>query len=173
LTRKQIIGVFGAGAGLLVLLVWLQLAPTLLGAFPRPKGDPMSRLAYAINWLVASGSTLLIGVWAASRRGFLAEAIDGTRTPSSHSLEINLRYNQNTLEQIVLAAIAWCSLSLDLPLDQMYLIPAMAFAFVVGRATFWIGYLVHPMGRAFGMVVTILPTICAYVWLGWRAATRH
>jgi hypothetical protein len=34
-----------------------------------------------------------------------------TRTPSSHSFEINLRYNQNTLEQTVLAVIAWTGLA--------------------------------------------------------------
>ncbi len=41
----------------------------------------------------------------------------------------------------------------------------MAFLFVVGRLTFWIGYLLYPTARAFGMVMTALPTIAAYVWL--------
>jgi hypothetical protein len=34
-----------------------------------------------------------------------------------------------------------------------------------GRVAFWVGYLVHPTARAFGMVLTGLPTIAAYVWL--------
>jgi hypothetical protein len=36
--------------------------------------------------------------------------------------------------------------------------------------TFWIGYLLHPLARAFGMVLTVLPTLAAYLWLLWRMA---
>lgn len=93
----------------------------------------------------------------------------GTRTPASHSLEINLRYNQNTLEQGALAAIAWTALALVLPRSELILIPAMACLFVFGRISFWIGYLLHPLGRAFGMVLTMLPTVIAYGWLAWHA----
>ena len=118
------------------------------------------------------GLTLLIGIWVAARRGFLPDAIDGTRSPASHALEINLRYNQNTVEQALLAGIAWNALAFELPVDHLYLFPALAIAFLIGRATFWIGYLVHPMGRAFGMVVTVIPTIVAYAWLGWRILGR-
>ena len=118
------------------------------------------------------GLTLLAGIWVAGRRGFIPDAIDGTRSPLRHSLEINLRYNQNTLEQTVLAAIAWINLSVVLPQERLVLIPAAAFLFGFGRAAFWIGYLIYPMARAFGMVLTVLPTIAAYVWLVWRALNR-
>jgi hypothetical protein len=168
MTRKQAIGAAGAGAGFLALLIWFHFAPSLFSTAPLPRDDPASRIAYALRWLIAPGLTLLAGVWIAARRGFLPDAIDGTRSPASRSLEINLRYNQNTVEQVLLAVIAWPALSFELPVDRLYLIPALATSFLIGRATFWIGYLIHPMGRAFGMVVTILPTICAYIWLGWR-----
>jgi hypothetical protein len=92
-----------------------------------------------------------------------------TMSPLRHSLEINLRYNQNTLEQTVLAAIAWINISVVLPQERLVLIPAAAFLFGFGRAAFWIGYLIYPMARAFGMVLTVLPTIAAYVWLVWQA----
>jgi MAPEG family len=134
-----------------------------------PADDTASRLAYAAHWLILPGVTLLAGIIAAGRRGFIADAIDGTRTPSSHSLEINLRYNQNTLEQTLLAAVAWAALAVVLARDELGLIPVMAFLFAFGRITFWIGYLLHPLVRAFGMVLTALPTIAAYVWLVWHA----
>ena len=51
---------------------------------------------------------------------------------------------------------------LALPLDRLVLIPAMAALFGVGRIAFWIGYLVYPIGRAFGMVLTVAPTLGAY-----------
>jgi hypothetical protein len=168
MTRKQVIGLAGTGAALLALLLWFYAARLLFANVGRVEDNYASRLAYSVRWLVLPGFTLLIGVWAAARRGFLPDAIDGTRTPSSYSLEINLRYNQNTVEQVLLAAIAWMGLVLFLPRERLYLIPAMAVSFVVGRTTFWIGYLIHPMGRAFGMVITIIPTIFAYTWLGWQ-----
>jgi hypothetical protein len=172
LARKQWIGMAGAAAAFLALFLLFHFAPSLFAGVKLPSDDPASRLAYAAQWLLAPGLTLLAGVWAAARRGFLRDAIDGTRTPLSHSLEINLRYNHNTVEQTMLAAIAWTSLSLTLPRERLCLIPAMAAAFVLGRITFWIGYLVLPMGRAFGMTLTAVPSVTAYGWLLWRLVAR-
>jgi uncharacterized membrane protein (UPF0136 family) len=83
-------------------------------------------------------------------------------------LDITLRYNRNTLEQVVLAAIAWTGLALALPHEQLKLISAMAIAFFIGRVLFWIGYLITPVGRAFGLGLTFYPTIAALVWLALR-----
>ncbi len=96
-------------------------------------------------------------------------ASHGTRTPANHGLEVGLRYNQNTLEQTALAAIAWLGLAVSVPHATLAFIPAMAMLFVVGRLTFWFGYLVFPTARAFGMVMTALPTMVAYGWLLARA----
>ena len=167
--RQQSIIVAGALAGAVVAAAVLLNAARLFGGLPLPADDPASRLAFAARWLLVPGLTLLAGVQVAGRRGFLPDAIDGTRTPANHALEINLRYNQNTLEQTILAAIAWAGLAVVLPHAQLLLIPAMASLFAVGRATFWLGYLIAPAGRAFGMVLTALPTVGAYLWLTWRA----
>lgn len=172
MSRKQWIGLAGAVLAILGLVLLFQQAPRLFAGVSLPADDPAERMAFAATWLAIPGGALLIGVWAAARRGFMPDAIDGTRTPADYGLEINLRYNQNTVEQVILAAIAWIGLGLALPVQHLYLIPAMAMAFAVGRATFWIGYLIHPMGRAFGMVATMLPTLSAYRWLAWRLFTR-
>jgi hypothetical protein len=104
--RKQLIVLLGATAGFVVVgLVW-QHAAQLFARIGLPADDPASRLAYVAHWLILPGLTLLAGIIAAGRRGFIADAIDGTRTPANHGLEINLRYNENTLEQTVLAEIA-------------------------------------------------------------------
>jgi MAPEG family len=167
--HKQLIAVAGGAAGFVaVFLVWRH-APQLFGEVSLPADDTASRLAYAVHWFILPGLTLLAGIVAAGRRGLYADAIDGTRTPANHGLEINLRYNLNTLEQTVLAAIAWAGLALALAHDELILIPAMAVLFAIGRVTFWIGYLLHPLARAFGMVLTALPTIAAFVWLAWHA----
>jgi hypothetical protein len=170
--RKQVIVLLGAAAGFLVAgLVW-QHAAELFARVALPADDIASRLGYVAHWLILPGLTLLAGVIAAGRRGFIVDAIDGTRTPANHGLEINLRYNQNTLEQTVLAAIAWGAMAPILPRDALVLIAMMAFLFAFGRIAFWIGYLLHPLARAFGMVLTALPTIASYVWLlqhAWHA----
>ena len=169
LARKQLIGVALGVAAFVVIAIVLGQAPRLFGVVPLPADDAASRLAFVARWLLVPGLTLFVGVAAAARRGFYRDAIDGTRTPASGALEINLRYNQNTLEQTVLAAIAWAGLGLALPHDRLVLIPAMAVLFAIGRVTFWIGYLIYPMGRAFGMVLTVAPTLGAYAWLVGRA----
>lgn len=166
--RKQLIGAMGALAALLAIGLLSGHVASLVPWVALPPDDAGSRLAFAVRWLVLPGMTLLAGIMGASRRGFYKDAIDGTRTPENHGLEINLRYNINTIEQVVLAAIAWCGLAVTLPYHQLLVIPAMALLFVVGRITFWVGYLIHPMGRDFGMTLTVFPTLLAYAWLGWH-----
>jgi hypothetical protein len=171
--RKQILLLLGAApAAFVVIAVW-RAAPEFFGPASLPTDDTASRLAFAARWLLLPGVTLMAGIVAVGRRGFLPEAVDGTRTPANHGLEIDLRYNQNTLEQTVLAAIAWSGLALALPHPRLVLIPAMAGLFLIGRIAFWIGYRLDPLGRAFGMVLTVLPTLGAYVWLVARVLGAH
>jgi hypothetical protein len=164
---KQVLGVAGAVPAMVLASAAWAYAPLALTLVTLPVDDAAHRLAYAVQWLLAPGLTLLAGVFGAARRGFYADAIDGTRTPSSHSLELNLRYNQNTIEQLLLAAIAWMGLSQSLPHADLVLIPVMAALFFIGRVTFWIGYAIHPIARTFGMTLTAVPTIIAYAGLIW------
>jgi len=169
LLRKQLVGGAGAAAAMVVVLAtWFSL-PQFRSQIPVPADETAARLAFAVQWLLVPGWMLFAGVFGASRRGFYADAIEGTRTPAAHTLEINLRYNQNTIEQTILAAIAWLSLAAVLPHDELILIPAMAVLFTLGRISFWIGYVLHPMGRTFGMSLTVIPTIFAFLALTWKA----
>lgn len=169
LLKKQLAGGAGAAAAVAVVLVCWANAPVLLSGIGVPPDDTANRLAFPSGWLLVPGWCLLVGVFGASRRGFYADAIEGTRTPSARTLEINLRYNQNTIEQTILAAIAWLGLAVVVPQNQLSLIAGMAILFAVGRASFWIGYVVHPMARTFGMTLTVIPTIIAFGALTWRA----
>ena len=160
LLKKQIIGIAGALAAFITLGILWQMRAAFAG--PGPYGDDASaRLAFVLTWLLLPGLSLLIGVVGASRRGFHADAVDGTRTPLSPALEINLRYNTNTVEQVVLAAIAWAGLALYLPNALLYLIPVLAVIFLIGRLAFFVGYLITPIGRAYGMTLTVVPTLLA------------
>ena len=166
--RKQILVALGmAGAVAILLLSWSRLAQLPL---PLPDGDDQAaRLAFVAYWLLLPGLALFAGIAVvANRRFFTTDAIDGERNSQSRLIEIALRYNQNTLEQTVLAAIAWMGLALALSHDMLKLIPAMAIAFVVGRALFFIGYLIAPAARALGMGLSAYPSFAALIWLVWR-----
>jgi hypothetical protein len=166
--RKQIFVALGmACAFAILLLFWSRLAELPLSL---PDGDDQAaRLAFAARWLLLPALALFAGIAViANQRFFVSDAIDGVRGSQSRLIEITLRYNQNTLEQTVLAGAAWMGLVLTLPHEMLKLIPAMAIAFVVGRALFWIGYLIAPAARALGMGLSAYPTFAALIWLAWR-----
>ena len=150
--------------GITICLTAYWLAPAL---FSGPaETDVANRLAYAGRWLLAPGLALFFGiVCTANLRFFDQEAIDGNRKPETKLLEVNLRYNQNTLEQAVLAVIAWLGLAITLPTEKLSIIPVMALLFFIGRILFFAGYLFSPVGRAVGFGLTFYPTIAAFVWL--------
>ncbi len=161
LSRKQLFVAIGMTAAVVTLVVlWLHLAELHL---PLPEGnDQVARLAFAARWLLLPGLALFAGIAVvANQRFFVADAIDGARASQSRLIEITLRYNQNTLEQTVLAAIAWAGLALSLPHEMLTLIPAMAIVFIVGRALFWVGYLIAPVARALGLGLSAYPTFAA------------
>jgi hypothetical protein len=166
--RKVSIGIAGVVPAACTVGLVFYFASELFHQITLPADTAGDRLVFVAQWMALPGLSLLLGVVFAARRGFYAEAIDGTRAPTNYALEINLRYNTNTLEQTVLAGIAWSALATVIPVSSMVIIPAMASLFFVGRLTFWMGYLMHPMGRAFGMALTMLPIMVSYVWIALR-----
>jgi hypothetical protein len=150
-----------------VLLLVLISIPGVGREFPAPQDDDVAaRLAFAAKWLLVPALCLLAGIGVlGSLRFFSDDAIDGTRTPASRTLEINIRYNLNTLEQTVLAAVAWTGLALALPHDQLGLIGVLAAVFALGRVLFWSGYLIAPWARAIGFALTFYPTVGVLLWL--------
>ncbi len=169
--RKQLLVLLGMVAAIVALyLVWRSGLVLPFVRLPAP--DPVSRLAFALRWLGLPAACLLVGIAAvANRRFFVADAIDGGSSSSSRGLQINLRYNQNTLEQLMLVTLAWPALSLALPQPQLAAIPVLAVLFVAGRAAFWIGYLWAGWARGFGFALTFYPTVAIYLWLGWQAVS--
>jgi hypothetical protein len=163
MSRKQLFVVLGAASALAISVATASLA---LGRGQPGDLETAERLAVAVRFLLIPGLCLLVGVAGmGNHRFFSPAAIDGGRTGDTHAAEINLRYNTNTLEQTVLAAIAWTGLSITLRAEDLPLIPALAVLFGVGRIAFWIGYLMAPWARAFGFGLTAYPTFAALIWL--------
>jgi hypothetical protein len=166
--RKQLLIVLGMLAAVAVCVGVARFALDAPGTVAEL--GVAERLALAVRWLLVPALCLLVGIGlTANRRFFSAEAIDGGPPGAPGAFEINLRYNKNTLEQTVLAAIAWTGLALALPARDLGLIPALAGLFAAGRVAFWLGYLYAPWARAFGLGLTFYPTIAALVWLAARA----
>jgi len=165
--RKQILIALGMAAAMVVCLI---VATRTLGHGDAAPVSTADRLALAARWLLVPALCLLAGIGLTANQRFLrADAIDGGPAAGTGLLEVNLRYNQNTLEQTVLAAIAWTGLALAFPARDLGLIPALAGLFAAGRVAFFAGYLYAPWARAFGLGLTFYPTIAALVWLAARA----
>jgi hypothetical protein len=161
--RKQLLIVLEMMAAVAVCLVAARQA---LGAHSAAEMATADRLALACRWLVIPGLCLLVGIGSTANQRFLrAEAIDGGAAKGPGFLEVNLRYNTNTVEQTVLAAIAWTGLALNLAPQNLSLFPTLAGLFAAGRIAFWLGYLYAPWARAFGLGLTAYPTFFALAWL--------
>jgi MAPEG family len=168
LRQKQLL-IFGGMAAAVATCLWVALFMTWGAPDPAP-AEAGERLAFAVRWLLVPGLCLFAGIGLVANQRFLKpDAIDGERRVESKSFEINQRYNQNTLEQLALAAVAWTGLALALPVDQLGVIARLAVLFGVGRAAFWLGYLYAPWARAFGMGLTAYPQFVALVWLAINA----
>lgn len=170
MTRPQLAIAAGIVAAAMVLAVTLARS-----TFRDLLADPSASATatpfwHAVRWFLAPTLCLAAGIASMSlQRFFSRNAIDGSRDPQGRLLEINLRYNQNTLEQAALAAAAWAGLAAAAPRAFIAAAPVLAGLFVVGRAAFLIGYLIAPWARAFGFALTFIPTLATLCWLAWRA----
>lgn len=110
---------------------------------------------------------VVIALWLAASIGLVAdhrfstpEDIDGSGlmagTPRAQVLQANL---QNTLEQSVLAVLAHLAWAVTMPIGWMWVIPAGAALFVLGRVLFLRGYPRGAPARALGFTLTFVPTV--------------
>jgi MAPEG family len=124
------------------------------------------RFEYALKCEVFAALCLLAGVGLiANRRFFIADAIEGD---PAQSIEIDRRYVQNTLEQLVLAIVAHLALVTVVAPESIRAVAVLVMLFVIGRVTFWFGYHHSGSARAFGFATTFYPTVAVYVLLVYR-----
>lgn len=143
---------------------------TDVGLTPPGGIDPSLRLEYALKCEVFAALCLVAGVAKiANRRFFIPDAIEGDSSPK---IEIDRRYLQNTLEQLVLAVVAHLALVTILPAASIRAVAVLVMMFVIGRVTFWIGYHYSGPARAFGFATTFYPTVAVYVFVVSRIAAQ-
>ena len=112
---------------------------------------PALTLAYSIGRL-------------AQHRFFSAQDIDGSALSSGTSTAVLLQsLLQNTLEQALLALIAYASWCLLVPSALLPAAPAAAVLFFVGRVMFFASYVQGAQARALGFALTFYPTVLLLV----------
>ena len=118
------------------------------------------RLAYVAKCEIFAALMLLCGLMAvAGQRFFSSGAIEGQTEGLSPAMTINLRYIQNTLEQLILLVITHLAYAAVADSGEMKIIPILVSLFIVGRVCFWFGYHQSALSRAFGFAVTFYPTV--------------
>ncbi|WP_246387433.1 MAPEG family protein [Gluconacetobacter sacchari] len=95
----------------------------------------------------------------ATARFFSPQDIDGSGlTAPTREVSIDRAVLQNTLEQVILAVGSYFSL-IATRKENLDIIPALVFLFVVGRVLFWVGYSKGASHRACGFGLTFYPTV--------------
>jgi hypothetical protein len=133
-------------------LVWYglyALTPLVPGA-----ENPVNRLGFALGWIgMATLLTLVVGVEAVAHERLFTPAINPLAGQESPRMRINLRYLQNTLEQLVvfipaLLLQAWQAADGT----ELRAVTATAIVWIALRLVFWIGYHRAPELRTPGLV---------------------
>src|SRR5690242_16732673 len=101
-----------------------------------------ARMLVALKCLaVATLFALVAGVEAVAHERLQSAAFDPLAGHQTKRLQINLRYLQNTLEQIVVFGVGLFGLAAYLTTpESMRAVPATTVIWILNRYTFWIGY---------------------------------
>lgn len=144
-------GIAAIAASLIVsIALWLALRrfmPPLVGM------DELSaRMVVALKCLaIASLFTLVAGVEAVAHERFQTSAFDPLAGHQTKRLRVNLRFLQNTLEQIVVFAVGLFGIAFYLSSGEaMRAVPATTIVWILNRLAFWIGYHRSSAMRALG-----------------------
>lgn len=146
-----------------IVLAWI-----LSGAFIRigykffPEWEVLDfdSSTHALGFALACGAlSLILGVGWGARSRHMISNIDGSAPEPGSQLDITLRYNKNTAEQLLIFALAAFAFASAYPEISRALLPVMGIWFLIARALFWWGYHKHPLKRATGFAATFHPTI--------------
>lgn len=149
-------------AAVLVAGYWL-LPPDLVGV---ATGMALAdRVGFALKWDLAIFIWLAGCVGGVSQGRFWtpADRHGSAYSEPSKAIAVRAAVLQNSLEQTVLVVGAHLVLATVLRSSELVLIPLLVLLYLVGRATFAIGYAKSPITRAFGMALTGAPAGFAYV----------
>jgi hypothetical protein len=111
-----------------------------------------SRMLFTLKWLcVAVLFCFATGIDAVAHERLQSPAFDPLRGFETHRLRVNLRYLQNTLEQLIMLVVALFGLTAYCPDGEaMRAVEATTLVWILGRLAFWAGYHRSAAMRAMG-----------------------
>jgi hypothetical protein len=129
-----------AVSAIVSIIMWFALTrylPALDGM-----DDLGARMLVALKCLVfATLFGLVAAVEAVAHERLQSAAFDPLAGHQTKRLQVNLRYLQNTLEQIVIFAVALFGLAAYMTSGEaMRAVPAATIIWILNRFAFWIGY---------------------------------
>lgn len=130
--------------------------------------DMIDRVMFALKWsAIAILLTFLTGIEAVSHQRLTTAAFDPLAGKESKSLRVDLRYLQNTLEQLIIFVPGLLLLAAYAAPDTVVKsVTAAAVVWILARFVFWIGYRQGPQYRIAGLAgmaqsLVILLYVCA------------
>ncbi len=161
LTTKQQGVVRGMAIGAVFTIAAIVGAAAWHPATLLPNDNTVARIAFALKWNLLPLVCLVVAVGRLARhRFFTPDDIDGGGlSPGTPSAKVQQSILQNTLEQVVLASLAYCIWAVAMPHAWLASIPAAAALFVLGRFLFSRGYARGAAARAIGFALTFYPTV--------------
>lgn len=156
----------GAAAAFIFCAAIFGAAYLFLPGFIRLPGEDFQSLLTC--W---AGASLFIVIWimigvgmVSSGRRRSPEDIRGSAySAPSPRIAVQVAFLQNTLEQSIIAMFTQLALILLLGSIAIPLLAASVLLFAVGRVTFLKGYPKGAGVRSFGMAVTAIPSLTAFV----------
>jgi uncharacterized MAPEG superfamily protein len=170
MTQSQKIVAAGAASGVAAMLLSMIILYRLL-PHAAPYAGLADRLADAAVADAFASLPLVAAIGAVGNARAMSDAIDPTLGKESQAIIVTGRVVDNTLQQYVLFCAATLALSVNLKPAQLHVIAAAAIVFVAARLSFWIGYRLDPLYRAFGFAATFylnLGLLAAALWLAIR-----
>jgi hypothetical protein len=155
-TEKQL-GVLKGMVGGTAVLVPLLVLSVYWNPFQiEVKAAPVERLLLAFRCGMVPGIFLVISVGRmAGQRFFNPDDIDGLGlTTGTERAKVLQAILQNTLEQSVLAIVAYLAWAAVMPDAYLSAIPMAALVWAVGRILFFFGYARGATARALGFALT-------------------
>lgn len=149
--------------GGMVLAVVVTVVALLAAYFLSKSGVDHVRLSAPIASALAGLALVYCIADIAKKRFFHADIINGAAYDKVGSdVAVDKAVLQNTLEQTVLAVIAYNGLTAVAPGLGPVLLPVLVSLFLIGRALFIVRYRKGAGGRALGFALTFYPTVAAF-----------
>lgn len=165
MTPGQYAGIaLGNLAGVVAAIVGFLL---LHGAFV-PAEDALT-LAFQLI-AVPGGLVLLLVILVMAVRG-LTGAYNPLDDPEPRLYRKSQRILANTVEQTAAFVPLLVALGASLPATESAALTALTVVFAVSRVLYAVGYLIHPMGRGFGMSATVTVSAGIAAYLVWYTIT--